>query len=141
MHSKDTHRRLGEDGFTLIEVLVAMVILAVGLLSLEALGIGAARSLAVAETKNEIVSSATTYMEETQQQIRRQLAASNPVTTGQSCRTDAGSGFYVCRTIQTRSTLGTLAPGNARIAVTAKKSSSSSDVYTITSYVFDPDLP
>jgi prepilin-type N-terminal cleavage/methylation domain-containing protein len=141
VHSKDIERLRGEEGFTLIEVLAAMVILAVGLLSLEALGIGAARSLAVAETKNEIVSSATTMMEEGQQAIRRQLSDANPVPTGQFCRTDAGSGYYVCMTIHTRNTLGTLAPGNARIVVTAKKSPSSSDVYTITSYVFDPDLP
>lgn len=38
----------GRGGFTLIEVLVAMIILAVGLLALEGLAIGAARHVAVA---------------------------------------------------------------------------------------------
>ena len=40
------------DGFTLIEVVVAMVILALGLLGLEALGIGAARSIATADRQS-----------------------------------------------------------------------------------------
>lgn len=41
-----------EAGFTLIEVLVAMVILAVGLLGLEALGIGVARSVSLADRQS-----------------------------------------------------------------------------------------
>lgn len=43
----------GREGFTLIEVLVAMVILAVGLLALESMAIGAARQVAVANRTTE----------------------------------------------------------------------------------------
>jgi type IV pilus modification protein PilV len=56
-------RRRGREGFTLIEVLVAMVILAVGLLALEALGIGAARMVARADHESQYSALATDRME------------------------------------------------------------------------------
>ncbi|HEV3052591.1 MAG TPA: prepilin-type N-terminal cleavage/methylation domain-containing protein [Longimicrobium sp.] len=68
----------GREGFTLVEVLVAMVILAVGLLALEALGIGAARAVARADVQSEYTALATQQMEETLMRIRQGLA----VTTG-----------------------------------------------------------
>jgi prepilin-type N-terminal cleavage/methylation domain-containing protein len=47
-------RRLrGREGFSLIEVLAAMVILAVGLLALESMAIGAARQVAAANRTTE----------------------------------------------------------------------------------------
>lgn len=55
---------LGEEGFTLIEVLVAMLILAFGLLGLEALGIGAARSVAMADRQSEFAIIASTSLED-----------------------------------------------------------------------------
>lgn len=54
-------RRRG--GFTLIEVLVALVILAVGLLALEALGIGAARMVNKARRQSEYLAVATSELE------------------------------------------------------------------------------
>lgn len=60
----------GQDGFTLIEVLIAMVILAVGLLGLEALGIGAARLVGRAERQGDYITAATTRLETTMAQLR-----------------------------------------------------------------------
>ena len=57
-------RRRSEGGFTLIEVLVALLILTIGLLGLEALGIGAARTLAMSEKQSQVTSLAATAMEE-----------------------------------------------------------------------------
>ena len=132
---------LGEEGFTLIEVLAAMVILAVGLLALEALGIGAARSLALAETGNELVAAGTTAMENAQQKVRRELAASPPaVITGESCASEALT-LTVCTEVQTRSSLGTIPAGNARVTVTVSTTRTGTLPFSITSYVFDPTLP
>src|SRR5688572_18518972 len=95
-----------------------MVILAVGLLALEALGIGAARSLALAEAGNELVAAGTTAMENAQQKVRRELGASPPaVTTGESCASQAPT-FTICTDVQTRASLGTIPAGNARVTVT-----------------------
>ncbi len=64
-------RRSGEEGFTLIEVLVAMVILAVGLLGLEALGIGAARAVAMADRQSGYATLASDSLEAALHQIRQ----------------------------------------------------------------------
>ncbi|HEX6040740.1 type IV pilus modification PilV family protein [Longimicrobium sp.] len=62
-------RRLGREGFTLAEVLVAMVILAVGLLALEAMGIGAARMVARADREGELTELATDRLERALNQV------------------------------------------------------------------------
>ena len=140
MTSEPKVRLEWEEGFTLIEVLVAMVILAIGLLALEALGIGAARSLAQAEDTNELVAAATSAMERGQAELRRELLVGGAVSTGESCDTD-DSGQYTCTDVQTRSTLSTLSMGSARITVTVSTDEESDDSFTVTSYVFDPELP
>lgn len=61
--------RLGNQGFTLVEVLAAMVILAVGLLALEAMAIGAARQVARAERVSEFSAVATDQLERTLEAI------------------------------------------------------------------------
>lgn len=66
----ETRARSGEEGFTLIEVLVAMLILAFGLLGLEALGIGAARSVAMADRQSEFATLAATSLEEALELLR-----------------------------------------------------------------------
>ena len=60
----------GNEGFTLIEVMIAMVILAVGLLSLEALGIGAARVVTLSEKQGRYATLAASTMETMRNQIR-----------------------------------------------------------------------
>lgn len=60
-----------ESGFTLIEVLAAMIILAVGLLALEGLGIGAARMISMADRQSEHATLASDSLESALHQIRR----------------------------------------------------------------------
>ena len=139
MNSEQT-RRLGEEGFTLIEVLVAMMILAVGLLGLEALGIGAARSLTLADAGSELVVAGPAAMEKGQQKVRRQLLVPPAtVTTGQSCETQPT--LTVCTEVQTRASLGALPTRNARLTVTVTPLRVQADTFRITSYVYDPALP
>lgn len=52
-------------GFSLIEVLIAMIILSVGLLALESLGIGAARSVRRAQAQSNYATTAQELMERT----------------------------------------------------------------------------
>lgn len=60
----------GENGFTLIEVMVAMLILAIGLLGLEALGLGAARSLTRAKRQSSFATLASDSLESALHQLR-----------------------------------------------------------------------
>lgn len=71
----------GREGFTLVEVLVAMVILAIGLLALEALGIGAARAVARADVQSEYTALATERMEQTLLRIRQNLSHNTGTVT------------------------------------------------------------
>jgi prepilin-type N-terminal cleavage/methylation domain-containing protein len=50
-------------GFTLIEVLVAMVLLGIGLMSVQAMGVAAARSVALAERNTEYAFAASQRVE------------------------------------------------------------------------------
>jgi prepilin-type N-terminal cleavage/methylation domain-containing protein len=72
--------RTDRGGFTLIEVLIAMVVLAVGLLALEAMAIGASRSIATANRMTEYTLIASQQLETTQEQVRAGL---NPQSTDQ----------------------------------------------------------
>jgi len=65
----------GNEGFTLIEVTIAMLILAVGLLSLEALGIGAARVVTLSEKQGRYATIAASTMEAMRNDIRAAPAA------------------------------------------------------------------
>ena len=60
----------GNDGFTLIEVLIALVILSVGLLALESMGIGASRMVARAQAQSEYSAIAADTLERTLNRIR-----------------------------------------------------------------------
>jgi type IV pilus assembly protein PilV len=83
-------------GFTLIEVLIALVILAVGLLALEAMGIGAARMVARAQNQSEYAAAASDTLEKTLNRIR---AGSGAVGTSSYTLSDgAGVALNVART-------------------------------------------
>ena len=132
------HRLTGEEGFTLIEVLAAMLVLAIGLLGLQALGIGAARSIVRADHQTELAAIATATIEARQQAIR-----SNPggVTTGESCDTDDDTGIDLCVDVQSRASAPALPAGSAMVTVQAIHPLMSSDTFSISSYVYDPALP
>lgn len=128
----------GEAGFTLIEVLVAMVILAVGLLGLEALGIGAARSITRAEENGDRTMVATRVMEDRILEIRRSHAA---VSTAERCAVDAFSGLYACSQVLTRNQLASLPAKAARVRVWVSDSANGADHFDLVSHVFDAGLP
>lgn len=65
--------RTDRGGFTLIEVLIAMVVLAVGLLALESLAIGASRSIATANRMTEYTLIASQRLETMQERVRSGL--------------------------------------------------------------------
>lgn len=76
----DAPVRTDEQGFTLIEVLFAMLILAVGLLGLEALGIGATRAVNVAGRQSTFSAMASDTLERTLGRIRRGEAVADGTT-------------------------------------------------------------
>lgn len=73
-------RRGGDAGFTLIEVLAAMIILSIGLLGLQALGISAARSNAFAQRQSEYAQHATRYVEAAVDSVSRGLITCGTAT-------------------------------------------------------------
>jgi type IV pilus modification protein PilV len=64
-------------GFSLLEVLVAMVILSVGLLALEGVAVGAARTTAHASRRSLYTAVATDRLERTLSALREGQAANN----------------------------------------------------------------
>lgn len=86
-------RPAGRDGFTLIEVVIAMVILGVGLMGLEALGIGAARAVALAEREGGYATVASDSLESALHQLRQGEAPSD------FCRTDLPYGDRLSRRV------------------------------------------
>lgn len=70
MRSVTAGRTLRERGFTLIEVLIAMVILAIGLMGLQALGVRSVRSLGEADRNSRAAATATRVLENALGQLR-----------------------------------------------------------------------
>jgi prepilin-type N-terminal cleavage/methylation domain-containing protein len=64
-------RIASQSGFTLIEVMVAMIILAVGLLGLQALGIGAIRAVHQGQKNTEFAVVAASHLEQAAHEVRR----------------------------------------------------------------------
>ena len=83
-------------GFTLIEVLIALVILAVGLLALEAMGIGAARMVARAQNQSEYAAAASDTLEKTLNRIKAGSGAAG--TSSYTLSDGAGVALTVART-------------------------------------------
>ena len=134
-----TERRLSsEAGFTLIEILAAMMIVAIGLLGVQALGIGAARSIVRADLQSEVAAIATATIETRQQVIKQNPAGAS---TGETCDTDDGSGIDLCVLVEKRTTTPSLAIGSARVTVRAVHPRMVQDTFSISSYVYDPTLP
>lgn len=99
----DTERAPRIDaGFTLIEVLFAMLILSVGLLALESLGIGAAAAVRRADVRTTYTAMATNEMETAMNELNRTPAVAQN-------RTDLGNGGAprIFRTVTTTAVAGT----------------------------------
>ena len=102
----------GSAGFTLIEVLIAMVILSVGLLALEGLAVGAARTTASSARRSRYAEVATDNMERTLSSLREgQGAASSSFTLNDNSGAGAAT---VSITVTDGGTLAAPSPANRR---------------------------
>lgn len=118
-------RRRGDEGFTLVEVLMAMVLLAVGLLGLEALGLSAVRMIGQAEKNSRAAATATLSMEDALLSLR------NGTVPAQFCTTTA-EGDQLSRAID----LTTATRPQVTVLVTPVGTNLP---YRLTSYTFSPD--
>jgi type IV pilus modification protein PilV len=102
----------GDAGFSLIEVLIAMIILSVGLLALETLGIGAARTVHRAQVQTTYAATASDLMERTLVRIDQapNVAISDTSYTG-------SSGERVWRTASFAAMAGTTRSGGGTMNV------------------------
>jgi type IV pilus modification protein PilV len=126
--------RLGsEQAFTLIEVLIALVILAIGILGLEALGIYAVRAVAQADRNSRSAATATLYVEDALQQIR------NNRIPGSCIDKVLANGDRVTRVI----TIGSSASTASRVTVTVTPASRGTlqQPYTLTGLSYTPTIP
>jgi len=89
--------RRGSAGFTLIEVLIAMVILSVGLLALESMGIGAARMAARADARTSYTAIASDTLEGTLNRIKAGNGATG--TTTYTHKSGAGVSLTVANSV------------------------------------------
>jgi type IV pilus modification protein PilV len=131
VHTEEQQARREPNGFTLIEVLVAMIILAVGLLGLEALAIGAARSVAHAQQRTVMAAAATQEMEDRMQALRNNPGA---VANATECRTENEDTIEICTTISAAG----LPAGSRRVTVAVERQVGEPLPYSISSYVFAP---
>ncbi len=129
----------GNEGFTLIEVMIAMVILAVGLLSLEALGIGAARVVTLSEKQGRYATLAASTMESMRNEIRNAPAAL-PIDRTTKVLLVGGDTAVVKREASRQ------AVRQARLVVTVSPSGTGPRLVraapvVLNSYLFDPRIP
>lgn len=99
-------RRTPRDGFTLIEVLFAFLILSFGLLGVQALAAGSSRLVTRAERQGEYMTLASTQMEATMRTLRRGTPPAGTTTT------DTPIPGAVMRTVVTP---GTATSGSVRL--------------------------
>ena len=122
----------GQQGFTLIEVLIALVILAVGLLALAGLGIYAVRAVAQADRNSRAATVATLYLEDALQQIRTDRRPP-------SCPTNTlPSGDLVQRIVVPSTSFPV--PWRVSVTVTPASRGRVESPYTITGYAYAPRL-
>lgn len=117
----------------MIEVLIALVILAIGLLGLQALGILAVRSVAVANRNSRSAAVATRYLEDALQQIQQDTARP------QSCNgRQLPNGDVVTRTVFIANSA--TEPSRVVVTVTPESRGLTQRPYTVTGYVYFPEI-
>ena len=116
-----------QGGFSLIEVLIAMIILSVGLLALETLGIGAARTVRRAAVQTTYAATAADLMERTLVRISRSPTAAIADTSY-----TAASGERVWRTATSAAIPNTTRDGVAGTTLS---------LWTVTVRVLPPTSP
>jgi prepilin-type N-terminal cleavage/methylation domain-containing protein len=114
----DPPRRRGDEGFTLLEVLIAMIILSVGLLALEGLAVGAARTTASASRRSQYAEQATDYMERTLSALREGQGAANATVPLLDNSGTRAANLTV--TVTDRGVLASPSPANRRWDVTVR---------------------
>lgn len=114
-----------ERGFTLIEVVVALVLLAVGLLGLQGLALAAVRTTAVAERNTRAAAIATEYLESAVQLVR------HGQTPPQLCVMLADGG-RVSRAVDLAD------PRAPKVTVVVTLAGTPPRPYSLSSYVFSP---
>ena len=132
MRNERAHVR-SQDGFTLIEVLIAMVILSVGLLGLEALGIGASRMIGRAEKESRMSTLAATHLESGLTRARV-----NPAT-GFSCVVPSADADTVCVTVA--SIAGVANTRRVTVTVRPRQGAVRVEAFEVSSSVYDPAIP
>lgn len=123
-------RGRGESGFTLIEVLIALTILAVGLLAIEALSIGAARAVTRANAQRTYLARATTEMEALTAMLQNDV---QNTSVSQSQNLDGRATLYL-RAAPT----GTRWDVRVTIVPTSHPVLAARDSVSLTATVFDP---
>ena len=104
--------RRGDAGFTLLEVLIAMVILSVGLLAIEGMAVGAAKTSASSARRSRYTEVATDYLERTLSALREGQGASSSSST---LRDNSGaSAATLTITVTDQGQLSSPSPSNRR---------------------------
>jgi prepilin-type N-terminal cleavage/methylation domain-containing protein len=122
-----------DGGFSLIEVLIAFVILAVGLLSLEALGIGAARMVTRAERQGEFATAASDTLEGVMFRLRNGKSFTSPSTYSLQ-----GATMTVTATATPVADGNTMWNMSALVVPTKSRLFTPADSFRISSHVFKP---
>ncbi len=127
--STETRARHAESGFTLIEVLIAMVLLGIALMALVPLGVISARQVGLADRNSRSAATATLYLEDALQQIRQG-------TPPAACSLTLDNGDKVERQVNI-STSATV-PSSVVVIVIPKPTTGPERADTIRSYAFSP---
>ncbi len=98
--STEVRPRACERGFTLIEVLIAMVLLAISLMALVPLGVVAVRQTGLADRNTRSAAQAAEYLETALSQLREHSLDSNLPLPAQLCLT-LPNGDVVSRRVRT----------------------------------------
>jgi prepilin-type N-terminal cleavage/methylation domain-containing protein len=85
----DPRSRRSRQGFTLVELMIAMVILVVGLTSLQVAGVQASRMALRARMQSEYAQSATRHVESVADSVKRSLIACGTRTRANGTRGDS----------------------------------------------------